>query len=344
MKFTQIAQALALAGSATAATYSNSSYVPSGSGYFYNGTVYYSVSLPNSGFTNFEIYRESNDITGASIDQETASAVYSPAGTPFEVVTHFPSNYLEIDGNDVQFSSPQESIDVSFNGKITEALDAYVIDLQVILEGLPEQIQKREDQTFDLVITATSSSPSGPTTSSSSNSTTTPPPTTSGTITTQETTVITVTSCSDDKCTDVPVTTGLTTVTEKDTTYTTYCPLSTVTTQETTVITITSCSEDKCTEVPVTTGVTTVTENETTYTTYCPLTTEETSKPTAAPTTEKPTEQPTKQPTTVTSVTSASSQAPSNPSEEASTFEGAAPAVKATTVFAGLTFLLTFLL
>lgn len=39
-------------------------------------------------------------------------------------------------------------------------------------------------------------------------------------------TVITVTSCSDDKCSTKPVTTGLTTVTDNETVYTTYCPLS----------------------------------------------------------------------------------------------------------------------
>ncbi|CAK9435352.1 uncharacterized protein LODBEIA_P00790 [Lodderomyces beijingensis] len=40
-----------------------------------------------------------------------------------------------------------------------------------------------------------------------------------------KTTVITITSCHEDKCTAVPVTTGLTTVSKIDTVYTTYCPL-----------------------------------------------------------------------------------------------------------------------
>ncbi|EDK46488.1 Cell wall protein pga62 [Lodderomyces elongisporus] len=47
------------------------------------------------------------------------------------------------------------------------------------------------------------------------------------TVTDIATTVITITSCEENKCTPVPVTTGVTTVTEIDTTYTTYCPLST---------------------------------------------------------------------------------------------------------------------
>lgn len=42
-----------------------------------------------------------------------------------------------------------------------------------------------------------------------------------------QTTVITINSCSNNKCAEVPVTTGLTTVTEVDTIFTTYCPLST---------------------------------------------------------------------------------------------------------------------
>ncbi|CAK7902471.1 chitinase 2 [[Candida] anglica] len=97
-----------------------------------------------------------------------------------------------------------------------------------------------------------------------------------------QTTVITITSCSDHKCTKVPVTTGLTTVTENETIYTTYCPLSTdsivtETDASTTVVTITSCEDNKCTEVPVTTGLTTITENETIYTTYCPIETGATS-------------------------------------------------------------------
>ncbi|CEP63345.1 uncharacterized protein LALA0_S08e00298g [Lachancea lanzarotensis] len=40
------------------------------------------------------------------------------------------------------------------------------------------------------------------------------------------TTVMTITSCSDNKCTETPVTTGVTTVTGISTTYTTFCPLT----------------------------------------------------------------------------------------------------------------------
>ncbi|CCG24654.1 Pga59 adhesin-like protein [Candida orthopsilosis Co 90-125] len=47
------------------------------------------------------------------------------------------------------------------------------------------------------------------------------------TVTDIATTVVTITSCEENKCTEIPVTTGLTTVTDVDTIYTTYCPLST---------------------------------------------------------------------------------------------------------------------
>ena len=102
------------------------------------------------------------------------------------------------------------------------------------------------------------------------------------------TTVVTITSCSDNKCTKVPVTTGLTTVTdhELNTIYTTYCPLSddstaTVSHLSTTLVTVTECADNKCQEKEVVTGLTTVTDHvlNTVYTTYCPIEAEETSVP-----------------------------------------------------------------
>lgn len=105
------------------------------------------------------------------------------------------------------------------------------------------------------------------------------------------TTVVTITSCSEDKCHTEVATTGLTTVTENETVYTTYCPLSDegvkteTNTVGTTVVTITSCDDNKCHTDVATTGLTTVTENDTIYTTYCPLTE---SPATEAPTTEAP--------------------------------------------------------
>ncbi|ODV67118.1 hypothetical protein HYPBUDRAFT_11718 [Hyphopichia burtonii NRRL Y-1933] len=170
------------------------------------------------------------------------------------------------------------------------------------------------------------------------------------------TTVITITSCGSEHCT--PITTGVVTVTEEYTTYTTYCPLpstyipsstaesssswihppesssswihppsssATETEISTTVITVTSCESEHCT--PITTGVTTVTEEHTTYTTYCPLPSEtttpvesskpvESTTPTEAPTTKAPT---TEAPTTEAPTTEA-------PTTEAPTTEATTPA------------------
>lgn len=97
------------------------------------------------------------------------------------------------------------------------------------------------------------------------------------------TTVITITSCSNHVCTPVPVTTGLTTVYEVDTSYVTYCPLTeetaattkapaptttsnptvapfptTVKNTVTDVVTVTECVDNKCSEVVSTSTVHTV--------------------------------------------------------------------------------------
>lgn len=106
------------------------------------------------------------------------------------------------------------------------------------------------------------------------------------TVTEDSTTIITITSCSENKCsaTEVPATKAVTTDTIQGTvtSYTTWCPVTeddstaTATEKITTVITITSCSDNKCsaTEVPATEGPTTVTKEGTvtTYTTWCPVT------------------------------------------------------------------------
>jgi hypothetical protein len=99
------------------------------------------------------------------------------------------------------------------------------------------------------------------------------------------TTVVTITSCDEDKCSETAVTTGVTVITSTkegvETEYTTYCPLSTTEVENigTTVVTITSCQEDKCSKTAVTTGVTVITSTKegvvTEYTTYCPLPTTE---------------------------------------------------------------------
>ncbi|CAH6718544.1 yeast-form wall Protein 1 [[Candida] jaroonii] len=118
------------------------------------------------------------------------------------------------------------------------------------------------------------------------------------TVTNSHTTVMTITSCSDNKCseTEVPATEVVTTVTSEGivTAYTTVCPLTeegttTETEFSTTVMTITSCADNKCHETVVPAKETVTTETvegvETIYTTYCPLS-DESSAP--APTTLAP--------------------------------------------------------
>ncbi|CUM53038.1 uncharacterized protein AC631_05699 [Debaryomyces fabryi] len=68
------------------------------------------------------------------------------------------------------------------------------------------------------------------------------------------TTVITVTSCQSNKCSDILKTTGVTFITEEHTSYTTYCPLpteseSTVTTIVTSIL---SCDKSTCKSIPTT--------------------------------------------------------------------------------------------
>lgn len=103
------------------------------------------------------------------------------------------------------------------------------------------------------------------------------------------TTTVTITSCHDDVCSEYPVTTGVTTIIDDFTTFTTYCPLPTTESDfdengsskkptdesteqiEITTVIRTTCHANTCSSVPVITGLTTVTENNTVYTTYCPL-------------------------------------------------------------------------
>ncbi|KAI5959417.1 PGA62 [Candida pseudojiufengensis] len=164
------------------------------------------------------------------------------------------------------------------------------------------------------------------------------------TITDIQTKTLTITSCSEDKCSLKTIETGILTVTELDTTYTTYCPLpstseapeSTKKDIESTTVTITSCHEDKCVTKPVVTGLTTVTEGTTVYTTYCPLTsTEEAPASTPAPAPETESSVPAPGPAPTVSKTTVAEQSSAAPSSAAPTVvEGSA--AKAVPALAGL--------
>ncbi|KAG0681506.1 hypothetical protein C6P40_005421, partial [Pichia californica] len=93
-----------------------------------------------------------------------------------------------------------------------------------------------------------------------------------------EQTLVTITSCSDNKCSLITGIQSLATTLVNDhlTVYTTYCPLSdksTIYNYSETTVTITSCSDNKCSLITgVQSLVTTLIDNQlTVYTTYCPL-------------------------------------------------------------------------
>ena len=95
------------------------------------------------------------------------------------------------------------------------------------------------------------------------------------------TAVVTVTSCKEDKCHEEVKTTGVTTVTDEHTSYTTYCPLTTTEEKEPSMTLTTVVDKDTSytTYCPVTTThekepsmtLTTVVDEKTSYTTYCPV-------------------------------------------------------------------------
>ncbi|KAI5955346.1 hypothetical protein KGF54_001907 [Candida jiufengensis] len=171
------------------------------------------------------------------------------------------------------------------------------------------------------------------------------------TVTDISTKIITITSCSLNSCVEKTIETGVTTVTEVDTTYTTYCPLptteapvpaSTVKEIETVTATITSCSEDKCTTKEVLTGLTTLTDVHTTYTTYCPLPSTEAGKPAVSPETHAPApattvaaeSSPAASETTVVSKSTVAAESSAAPSPAPTVVEGSA--AKAVPALAGL--------
>lgn len=273
MKFSNIANAVALIGSAQAATYSNTSYVPSADGYFHDGSIYFDIVLPNSGFSSFTIGSDADSsANGFVFSPNSLSGVYSPSGTPFDVTSSASAGGVDISA-DVDMTEEDTAALISVSGTLETEQSEYVGLFLVVLEGLPAPIVKRDDQTFTITVTATSSNPaesSAPTSSPIS----TPATSDDSTKTETDTTVVTITSCSDDKCNETTETLAPVPSSEVPIT-------KTHTVESTTLVTITSCEDDKCTEVPVPTGVTVVTEEETIYTTYCPLTSEETTVVTA---------------------------------------------------------------
>lgn len=290
MKFS-IAQTLALISTVSAVTYSNTSYVPYGSGYFYDGQIYLDVILPNSGFTSFSI--ASGPPSAFSYSVDSVSGSYIPSGDNFPVTADVANGAIDVSA-DVDFAPTDTAAEVEMSGPIVSEQDEFVVVFVVNLEGLPQLIEKRADQEFTITVTATSSAPSSTTASTSSGATTTGPSTmTSGgttyeenttpsTVTATSTTLVTITSCSDDKCTETVVPTGVTIVTKDETVYTTWCPESSIDAGSH-AITVTV-TEDCTTVTPITTGTVVTTATITTKVTkteyYTPKGKTETHKPT----------------------------------------------------------------
>ncbi|KAH3672514.1 hypothetical protein WICPIJ_010042 [Wickerhamomyces pijperi] len=206
----------------------------------------------------------------------------------------------------------KDVLGVNFDIKPYANYTGEIVAVAVIEIERPAHLVKRDDEAVQFTLTATATHPGA----STSTATEVEP----------STTVITITSCSDNKCHETPVTTGVTVVTttigSTETIYTTYCPLSSTSTAtevepSTTVVTITSCSDNKCHESPVTTGVTVVTttigSTETIYTTYCPLSSTSTDKP-SHPTTETQTETKTNTKTTASTTSTSTGHETAQPS------------------------------
>jgi hypothetical protein len=249
MKFIQIAQSLALVGTAAAASYTNTSFVPYGYGHFYDTRIFYTVVLPNSGFSKFEISTNDHGIN-YSLKTSEVSGVYSPSGTPFQVIVTDVNNILDVSAA-VELDG-EKSVEVTFGGNSGAFPGENVTAVfTILLNSLLQPIEKRVDQEFVITATATYLSIPPPFPLSPSPTTTTTETTTATTTATE-----TITTCFDGHCiTLVPVT------------------VSTKTVASTTLVTITSCEKDICHTTVVPTGVTCVTLNSTTFTTFCPITT-----------------------------------------------------------------------
>jgi hypothetical protein len=255
MKFIQIAQSLALVGTAAAASYTNTSFVPYGSGYFLdNRQLVYNLVLPNSGFSAFDISTKDSGF-GYTLFPPDVSAIYSPSEAPIVLTFNDVNNILDVSADVTLYH--EKSVDVTFQGETIPILgpnppENYTAEFIISLKGLPQPIEKRAEQEFTITVVATHVSTTTPSPSPSLSTTTTTTETTTATTTATET----ITTCFDGHCiTLVPVT------------------VSTKTVASTTLVTITSCEKDICHTTVVPTGVTCVTLNSTTFTTFCPITT-----------------------------------------------------------------------
>lgn len=259
-----VAPALALA-TAQAAIEPNST-TPSANGFFYQGEIYFQLYLPKaSGAVGFSLLSDisGSDSYGFQFDPAHIFGFYQPSSSEFTLTSDSSATSIDLSA-DLSFGS-DSGAEIYLNGPLTTWKDEFVglflLDLEVGAQA------KRADPT-PIYVTATTTdalpaglpftttgSILGPDDDNTTTETTTYSTQTSyHTIITHSKTTVTITSCSDNKCTEVPVETGVTTVTENGTVYTTYCPEE----EETTIYTATTVTTT-CTTVPGKSAETTAT-------------------------------------------------------------------------------------
>ncbi|KAG7741722.1 hypothetical protein KL923_000977 [Ogataea haglerorum] len=257
-----------------------------------NGQAEYIITIPGAlQFSSFSVLSLSQSFGAFDPSLSRADA----DGRSIPINNESTENDIDLDVS-ISGYSAQNFHAYIFSGAITEP-GTYTATFALTLD--PESA-KRAERVYYLTATAYIA----PSASSSSGASSSVPSSTSSeipgvTVITQTAsgTVTLTTTCTEEKCTGVEtIVTGVTTVSDETTVYTTYCPLSTTLTlapvtvvttvcetesaaPEATTITVT-CTEEKCKgqESTVVTGLTTVTDLTTVYTTYCPLTAGEVTK------------------------------------------------------------------
>ncbi|KAG0687397.1 hypothetical protein C6P40_002394 [Pichia californica] len=170
MKLNQLTKFLTLISSAYAATYKNTSYVPYGSGYFLDNSIYFDLYLPNSGFTGFSIASDvDSDFYGFTFNSNKSFGTYEPSGTLFNLSSDITSTSIDL-SSDIDFTSKDISCNISIEGSLSTEKNYYVGLFIVSLEGLPQLIEKRDNQEFTVTITATTTSTETTATATATNS------------------------------------------------------------------------------------------------------------------------------------------------------------------------------
>lgn len=158
MKYIQVIKSLILAGSATAASYTNTSYIPSANGNFIidessNETaIHYLLHLPDSGFSIFDI---SLDSLASGVTFTEGYCFYSDNSEVSDVSAVPSNNTIDLFGSASFGKADAEYMDCTFVGTLESPYsDLYSAEVVVTLEGLPARLNKRVDQVFSTIVYA----------------------------------------------------------------------------------------------------------------------------------------------------------------------------------------------